>query len=387
MKYLDSYKDPRAARDLIERIREEVTRPWVILEVCGGQAHNLLRFGADRDLPDGLEIVHGPSCPVSATPARFVDRALAIAARPGTIVTATGDLLRVPGSRVGDTLLAAQSRGADIRAVYTPLDVLALARKHTEREVVGLAVGFETTATTAAAAILEAERLGLDNLSLLTSYFRLVPAIDAVLATSAIALAAVVVSGPVAAVTGLASFGELAERFDVPVIVTGPEAVDLLDAIARAVRRLERGEAGVENQYARAVRPDGNAHARASIDAVFETTGADWRGLGWIARSGLSLRSRFRRFDAGARYDEPPRAAVVTECLDGEVSAGRLKPPSCPAFGQRCTPAHPLGAAMVSAEGPCAAYYRFRSPNEADSPVVAASTPVILLPSPALPAR
>jgi len=389
MKYLDAYKDPHAARDLLSQIRRDATRPWVILEACGGQAHNLLRFGADRDLPQNLELIHGPGCPVSVTPAGFIDQALATAARPGTIIGAPGDLLRLPGARNRDTLHAAQARGADVRLIYTPLDVLALARKHPDREVVGLAVGFETTAPTAAAAVLEAERLGLDNLALLTSYFRLVPAIEAVLASLAGRVHAVLVPGPIGAVTGLQPFSALAERFRIPVVVTGPEPVDLLDGLARAVRRLEQGDCAVENQYTRAVRPDGNPHALASIGAVFEPAAAQWRGLGVVPESGLTLRPRFQRFDAAVRYPDPAAVPFGTsECRDGDVIAGRMKPPTCPAFGTRCTPTHALGASMVSAEGVCAAYYRFRRPSDdatsANSPGASSLT---VLPTPAFPGR
>lgn len=385
MKYLDAYKDPHAARDLLSQIRRDATRPWVILEACGGQAHNLLRFGADRDLPQTLELIHGPGCPVSVTPAGFVDQALAIAARPGTIIGAPGDLLRVPGARNRDTLHAAQARGADVRLIYTPLDVLALARKQPDREVVGLAVGFETTAPTAAAAVLEAERLGLDNLALLISYFRLVPAIEAVLTSHPSRIHAVLVPGPLGAVMGLQPFSALAERFRIPVVVTGPEPVDLLDGLARAVRRLEQGDYAVENQYTRAVRPDGNPHAQVSIDAVFEPTAAHWRGLGVVPASGLTLRPRFRRFDAAVRYPAAAGSFGASECRDGDVIAGRVKPSACPAFGTCCTATHALGASMVSAEGVCAAYYRFRRPaNDAATASPAASS-LTVLPAPAFP--
>jgi hydrogenase expression/formation protein HypD len=386
MKYLDAYRDPHAARELLDEIRQAVTRPWVVLDVCGGQAHNLLRIGADRDLPEGLELVHGPGCPVSATPAGFVDRALALAARPGAIVGAPGELLRVPGARGHETLQAAQARGADVRVVYSPLDALALARKHPDREVIGLAVGFETTAPTAAAAVLEAERLGLDNLALLTSYLRLAPAVEALWAAPGNRARAVLAPGPVAAVTGLGPFAPLVERFGATVVVVGPGPVDLLDGLARAVRRLERGEPAVENQYARAVRPDGNPQAQATIAAVFEPTAARWRGLGLVAASGLTLRPHFHRFDASARYpearDDAP-AVPSSECGDGDVVAGRCAPAGCPAFGTRCTPAHPLGASMVAAEGTCAAYYRFRRPVDPNATPSPGTVPV--LPEPAYP--
>lgn len=370
MKYLDAYRDQHAARTLVDEIRQATTGPWAVLEVCGGQAHNLMRFGTDRDLPDGLELIHGPGCPVSATPAEFIDRALSLARRPGLIVGTPGDLLRVPGKQGRDSLHAARGGGADVRVVYSPLDALALARKHPDRQVVVLAVGFETTAPAAAAAVLEADRLGLDNLTLLTSYFRLRPALEAILSGPDNRARAVLASGPVCAVTGSREYEPLAERFRVPVVVTGPEPSDFLDALARAGRQLGRGAAVVENQYARAVRADGNPQARASIDAVFEAADACWHGLGRLADSGLSLRERFRRFDASSRF--PDAAFPRPEsggCLDGEILTGRLKPFECPAFGTSCTPDHPLGASMVVAEGTCAAYYRFRrSPEDPPAP-------------------
>lgn len=361
MKYLDAYRDPSAARALLDQIGRAAGRPWSLLEVCGGQAHNLVRFGIDRDLPRGLGVIHGPGCPVCALPAATVDRAVAVAGLPGVIVAAPGDLLRVPGGDGRATLLAARGRGADVRAVYSPLDALGLARKHPDREVVVVAAGFETTAPAAAAAVVEAERLGLDNLSLLTAFFRLAPAVARLLADPDDRPDAVLAAGPVCAVTGWREYAPLAERFRTPVVVTGPEPLDLLDAIARAVGQLQAGTHAVENQYDRAVRPDGNPQARAAVAAAFEPTDADWRGLGTIPGSGLALRERFRRFDAFARYPDaarPPRPPA--DCPDAALISGRLKPLGCPCFGTRCTPEHPLGPFMVSAEGVCAAYHRYR---------------------------
>ena len=385
MKYLDADRDPRAARALLDRLRESATRPWTVLELCGGQAQNLARLGADRGWPGRIEIVHGPGCPVSATPAPTIDRALALATRPGLIVCASADLLRVPGS-VG-SLQEARDRGAEVRTVYSPLDALAMARKHPDRDVVMLAVGFETTAPAAAAAVLEADRLGLENLSLLTSFFRASVAVEAMLAGPGRRARAVLAPGPACAVTGFRDYEPIAERYRVPVVVTGPEPVDLLDALGRAVGRLEAGTYGVENQYARAVRPDGQPQALAAIAAVFAEADADWRGLGRLRGSGLALRDRFRRFDARARYPGPPESGAraprpdADECLDGDVLAGRIKPGACPAFGVRCTPDRPLGAGMASPEGVCAAYHRHRRPQgNAD-----AEPTTVVLPAPAVP--
>jgi hydrogenase expression/formation protein HypD len=297
-------------------------------------------------------------------------------------------MIRVPGSRQGQTLAAARSRGAEIREVYSPLDALALARKQPDREVIGLAVGFETTAPATAAAVREAERLGLENLTFLTSFYRLAAGIQSLLASSRNGAAAVLVSGPVAAVTGLRPFVALAEQFRVPVIVTGPGPVDLLDALARAVEQLEAGGCTLQNQYTRAVRPEGNPQALASMASVFETGDALWRGLGMIPESGLTFRSQFRRFDARARFAHSPTAPLETsECCDGDVIAGRMKPVVCSAFGTRCTPTAPLGASMASAEGTCAAYFRFRQlPEVASRAAHPATSPSLAnVPAPAIP--
>ena len=375
MKYLDANRDPRAARELMDEIRRTLTRPRTLLEVCGGQAQNLIRFASDRSLPEGLEVLHGPGCPVSAFPTALIARALAVADEPDVIVCTPGDLLRVPAGR--DSLQAAKARGGDVRMVYSPLDALALARKNPGCRVVSLALGYETTAPAAAAAVTEADRLGLENFSLLSGFFRQVPVVEAVLAGSPRARA-VLVSGSVCAVTGIRVYEPLAEKFGVPVIVTGPEPADLLEGVLRALRQLERGGHEVENQYSRAVRPEGNPQALASIGRVFEASDAYWRGFGRLPFSGLALRSAYRQFDATERF---PSAGSVfhesTECRDGEVLSGRIKPASCPAFGCRCTPEHPLGASMVSAEGPCSASYRYRRQTETPTP-----TP-ILVPLPA----
>ena len=376
MKYLDAYRDPRATRDLLDEIRRTLTRPRTLLEVCGGQAQNLIRLVMDQSLPEGLEVVHGPGCPVSAFPTDLIARAVILASQAEVILCTPGDLLRVPAGR--DTLELARGRGGDVRIVYSPLDALALARKHPSRSVIVLAVGYETTAPAAAAAVMEADRSGLENFTLLPGLFRHVPVVEALLAGAPGRLRGVLVSGPVCAVTGFRGYVSLAEKFGVPIVVTGPEPVDLLEGILRAVRQLERGTHEVENQYARAVRIDGNPQAISSIDAVFEASDSGWRGLGRLARSRLVLRETFRQFDAAWRF--PSSNATLfesSECRDGDVLSGRIKSNACPAFGTRCTPEHPLGAAMVSAEGPCSAYFRYRRP--AEGPAVA--SPLIVLPS------
>jgi len=383
MKYLDADRNPRAAWAFLQQTVRAATRPWALLEACGGRAQNLARFEAEDALPAGLKLIHGPGCPVCAAPPETFDRASALAGRPGVILCAPSDLMRVPGRR--DSLMAARSRGGDVREVYTPLDALALARQNPGREVVVLAVGYETTAPAAAAAVREADRLGLDNFALMGAFRRQATAVEAALDSAGGRAQGVLVAGPVCAVTGFRAYEPIAAKFRVPVVITGPEPADLLDAIARAVRQLEAGTHEVENQYARAVRPEGNPHAGTAIAAVFETADADWPGLGQLTDSALVLREPFRRFDAADRYGPwPPVRPTVAgqECRDGEVFAGRIAPASCPAFGISCTTGHPLGTGMASPEGACQASYRYRRQSGPAAPL-----PVALIsgPSQALP--
>jgi hydrogenase expression/formation protein HypD len=332
------------------------------MEVCGGQTHNLMKFGIDRALPEEVELVHGPGCPVCVTPLETLDRAMTIAASPGVIFATFGDMLRVPGSH--ENLFQVRARGGDVRIVYSPLDAVNLACSNSGRQVVFLAVGFETTAPTAAGAVLEADRRRLDNFSVLVSHVRVPPAMEAILGSPGNRVQAFLAAGHVCTVMGYEEYHALAARYHVPIVVTGFEPVDLLEGIWRAVRQLEHGKAEVENQYARVVRPGGNTAARAAIDTVFETVDYPWRGIGPIPASGMALKGRYRRFDARERFpDEGKPSLESAECRSGEVLAGRLKPSDCAAFGIRCSPEHPLGATMVSAEGACAAYYRYRRPQ------------------------
>jgi hydrogenase expression/formation protein HypD len=359
MKYLDEYRDADTARALLARIKSAATRPWTLMEVCGGQTHNLMKFGIDRALPQGIELVHGPGCPVCVTPLETLDRAMEIAGRPGVIFATFGDMLRVPGSR--ETLFHVKARGGDVRVVYSPLDALKMAIAHPDREVVFLAVGFETTAPTAAALVREGHRRNLGNLSLLVSHVRVPPAMEAILAAPGNRVQAFLAAGHVCTIMGTEEYGPIAARFNVPVVVAGFEPVDLLEGILRAVKQLESGRAEVENAYARAVRPEGNASALAALDEVFEVIDMPWRGIGVVPRSGLGLRPEYARFDARLRFksDLPP-SLEPEECQSGLVLAGRLEPDACPMFATVCTPDRPLGATMVSAEGACAAYYRYR---------------------------
>ncbi len=356
MKYLDEYRDPELARGLLDRIRRTLTRPWVVMEICGGQTHAIVRYGIDRLLPEGLELVHGPGCPVCVTALETIDRAHAIAARPGVVFTSFGDMLRVPGSR--EDLLSIKARGADIRVVYSPLDAVRIAREEPSRSVVFFGIGFETTAPANAMALREAKRLGVSNFSMLASHVLTPPAIASIVQARDNRVQAFLGPGHVCAVTGWRAYESLAARYRTPIVITGFEPVDLLEGILMCVRQLEQGGAVVENQYARGVVREGNRVARDLVDEVFEVTDRKWRGIGSIPKSGLRIRWEYREHDADRIYEV--RDIVTHErasCISGLVLRGRKKPCDCPAFGVECTPATPLGATMVSAEGACAAYY------------------------------
>jgi hydrogenase expression/formation protein HypD len=358
MKYLTEYQDAGLARALIERIRKAATRRWVVMEVCGGQTHTIVRQGIDRLLEDRVEMIHGPGCPVCVTPLEQIDRAIALAARPGVVFTSFGDMLRVPGSS-GD-LLRVRAAGGDVRVVYSPLDAVELARRHPDREVVFFAVGFETTAPATAMALWRALELGLENFSLLVSHVTVPSALVAILESPDNRVQAFLAAGHVCAIMGWWEYEPLAASYRVPIVVTGFEPLDLLQGILMAVRQLEQGRHQVENQYARSVRRKGNRGAQALMRRLFVPVDRPWRGLGVIPGGGLGLREEFARFDAERRFGlAGTRATEPAECRAGDVLRGLLKPPRCPAFGTTCTPEHPLGAPMVSSEGACAAYYRY----------------------------
>ena len=359
MKYLDEFRDPAAARRTAEAIARVATRPWTIMEICGGQTHSIVRHGIDLMLPEGITLLHGPGCPVCVTPAGLIDVAAAIAERPEVTLCSFGDMLRVPGVR--GSLLAARARGADIRMVYSPLDALAIARDQPQRQVVFFAVGFETTAPTTALAVLQAERDGIANFSLLCAHVLVPPAIAALLSDPDNAVQGFLAAGHVCTVMGTTEYAPLAHHFHVPIVVTGFEPLDLLQGLLLCIAQLEQGRAEVENQYSRSVRAEGNETAQAMIRRVFAITPRRWRGFGEIAASGLRLSPAYARFDAQARF---PGVALpeepAGECISGDILRGLRKPTDCPAFGTRCTPDSPLGATMVSSEGACAAYYRYR---------------------------
>ncbi|NJC72451.1 hydrogenase formation protein HypD [Planosporangium thailandense] len=356
MKYLDEYRDPVLARRLLADLAAAAGHPWTIMEVCGGQTHTIVRQGIDELLPAGIHMIHGPGCPVCVTPLETVDKALAIAARPGVVFASYGDMLRVPGSQ-GD-LLGVKARGGDVRAVYSPLDAVRLAAACPDRQVVFFAVGFETTAPANAMAVLHAARAGLDNFSVLVSHVLVPPAITAILDAPDNEVQAFLAAGHVCAIMGWTEYEPIAARYRVPIVVTGFEPLDLLEGILMAVRQLEDGRAEVENQYARAVRRTGNTAAQAAMREVFTVASRTWRGIGPIPASGLALAAAYARFDAERRFGV---GAVTTrehpECIAGEILRGTRLPTDCLAYGVECTPRHPLGAPMVSSEGTCAAFY------------------------------
>jgi hydrogenase expression/formation protein HypD len=358
MKYLDEYRNPEVVAGLARRIHEVTTRPWVLMEVCGGQTHSIVRYGLDRMLPAGVELVHGPGCPVCVTALETIDRAHALAARRDVILASFGDMLRVPGTR-GD-LMSAKARGADVRVVYSPLDALQLARDNPNRQVVFFGVGFETTAPANALAVYQAKREGLANFAMLVSHVLVPPAMSAILEAPDNRVQAFLGPGHVCAVVGYEDYEALTARHKTPIVITGFEPVDLLEGVLMAVQQLESGRATVENQYVRTVVREGNPNARRLLDEVFEVTDRKWRGIGTIPRSGFRLREAYRAHDAERLFallevvaEEP------SQCMSGLVLRGQKKPSDCPAFGGECTPRTPLGATMVSAEGACAAYYQY----------------------------
>jgi hydrogenase expression/formation protein HypD len=380
VKYLEEFADPRIARRLLDDIHALTTRPWALMEVCGGQTHSILRHGIDQLLPDGIDLIHGPGCPVCVTPLETIDKALEIASRPEVIFCSFGDMLRVPGS--DRDLFQVRSAGGDVRVVYSPLDALTVARDNPDREVVFFGIGFETTAPPNAMAVVQAERLGLGNFSMLVSHVLVPPAIEAIMTSPASRVQAFLAAGHVCSVMGTGQYIPLARRHRVPIVVTGFEPLDILEGIRRAVAQLEDGRHEVENAYPRAVPDEGNAAARTMLAAVFEITDRAWRGIGTIPGSGWRLSERFRAFDAEHRFGVGDIATrEPARCRAGEVLQGLLTPPECEAFGTECTPRTPLGATMVSSEGACAAYYLYRrigttpvGPAQAGDPVGPART-------------
>jgi hydrogenase expression/formation protein HypD len=359
MKYVDEYRDPAIAQALVGRIRTQVTKPWVLMEVCGGQTHTLMRYGMDDLLPKNVEMVHGPGCPVCVTPLEVVDKAIHIASQPDVIFVSYGDMLRVPGS--SSDLFQVKAGGGDVRIAYSPLDALKIARTNPAKKVVFFGVGFETTAPANAMAVFQAKREGLANFSMIVSHVLVPPAMRLILTSASNRVQGFLAPGHVCTVMGYEEYEELVKEFRVPIVVTGFEPLDLLEGISMLVAQLEEGRADVENQYVRSVNLEGNRAAQKLMFEVFEIGDRKWRGIGEIPLSGYRLKEEYAAFDAerifgvGGMTAEEPK-----ECMSALVLQGLMKPVECPAFGVRCTPSTPLGAPMVSAEGACAAYYQYR---------------------------
>jgi len=360
MKYLDEYRNAETVRRLADAIAKAVTQPWVLMEICGGQTHAIVRYGLDSLLPPQLSLIHGPGCPVCVTPTAIIDKAIALARRPETILCSFGDMLRVPGSR-GD-LFKAKSEGGDVRIVYSPMEALALAKEAPDREVVFFAVGFETTAPANAMAVYQAKAQGVENFSILCSHVLVPPAIEALMSAPDNRVQGFLAAGHVCTIMGSSEYQPIATKYRIPIVITGFEPVDILQGILLCVKQLEEGRCEVENQYLRSVKDEGNAMAQNLIGQVFRIIPREWRGLGTIPASGWGLASEFAAFDAERKFEFGNGPSPDNEqCLSGLVLQGRLQPDECPHFGNACKPEHPLGATMVSSEGACAAYYRYRT--------------------------
>ncbi len=359
MKYLDEYRDAELVHKGLEEIGRTVTRPWSLMEICGGQTHSIMRHGLDELLPEGIELIHGPGCPVCVTPLELIDKAIAIASRPDVIFTSFGDMLRVPGS--DEDLFRTRAAGGDVRVVYSPLDAVKLAQQYPDKQVVFFGIGVETTAPANAMSVWQAKQLGVKNYSMLVSHVRVPPAMRAILSSPYNQVQAFLAAGHVCAVMGYWEYPPIAEEFKVPIVVTGFEPVDLVEGILKAIQQLEANRHEVENAYGRAVTKEGNKSAQDLINNVFVECDRKWRGIGTIPLSGWRLREEYADFDAEKRFAvDNINTKESPLCISGMVLQGRKKPNECPAFGTACTPEHPLGATMVSSEGACSAYYRYR---------------------------
>jgi hydrogenase expression/formation protein HypD len=358
VKFLSEYRDQKAAEQLAQAIHNKVTRPWTIMEICGGQTHTIVKSGLEDLLPREITLVHGPGCPVCVTPIELIDKSVAIAARPDVIFCSFGDMLRVPGST--KSLFDAKAEGADVRIIYSPLDALKLARTNPEKQVVFFAVGFETTAPANAMAAWQADHDGIENFSLLVSHVLVPPAMEALLSSENCVVQGFLAAGHVCTIMGFEEYFPIAKKYKVPIVVTGFEPLDILEGILMTASQLEEGRREVENQYSRAVHREGNRPAQKTIAEVFEVSPREWRGLGEIPASGFQLRGRFQKYDANRRF---PFIGVPAhespDCISGLILQGIKKPHDCPAFAVKCTPENPLGAPMVSSEGACAAYYHY----------------------------
>jgi hydrogenase expression/formation protein HypD len=363
MRFVNEYRDAVTAQQYATAIAQITTQPWTIMEICGGQTHAIVKFGIDELLPKEITLIHGPGCPVCVTPIEVLDQAIAIASLPDVIFCSFGDMLRVPGSHAD--LLTVKAQGSDIRIVYSPLDVLKIAQTNPTKQVVFFAVGFETTAPATAMLVYQAHQQGIQNISLLVSHVLVPPAMTAILSSPHNQVQGFLAAGHVCTVMGYHEYEAIAQTYQVPIVVTGFEPVDILQGVYLCIKQLEQGRAQVENQYARSVRQSGNEIAQQLMHQVFAIVPRQWRGIGEIPQSGLGLRDAYANFDAAKRFQVPhPVAMESTECISGMILQGVKKPRDCSAFGTRCTPEHPLGAPMVSSEGACAAYYRYRITND-----------------------
>ncbi|RHJ87692.1 hydrogenase formation protein HypD [Parabacteroides sp. AM08-6] len=359
MKYVDEYRNKEQVQSLVRAIRKIVTHPWHIMEICGGQTHSIARYRLEEMLPEKVKLLHGPGCPVCVTPIEIIDQALELAKRPDVILASFGDMMRVPGSR--EDLMQVKAHGADVRMMYSPLDAVELAGTEPDKEIVFFAIGFETTAPVHMMALKEAQRRGLTNFSLLTSLFTVPPAIEAILSDPECKVNGFLTAGHVCAVTGNKEYYRLAEKYKTPMVVTGFEPVDLLYGIYRCLLQLETGTYTVENTYKRAVPENGNPAARNLINEILEPCDQEWRGIGIIPNSGLQIRQTFDRYSSRTKFNfHPDKKDIVSECIAGKIMRGTKQTTDCPFFGTRCTPEHPFGAPMVSTEGVCAAYYKYR---------------------------
>jgi hydrogenase expression/formation protein HypD len=369
MKYIDEYRDAEAAHRFARAIARITTKHWTLMEVCGGQTHAIIKFGVDELLPENITLLHGPGCPVCVTPVELIDKAVEISTQPNVIFTSFGDMLRVPGTKVD--LLTSKAAGGDVRMVYSPLDALKIAKENPQKEIVFFAVGFETTAPANAMAVYQAKQQNLHNFSILVSHVLVPPAIEAILSSPHNRVQGFLAAGHVCAVVGYTEYEPLAKKYQIPFVVTGFEPLDILQGIYMTVKQLEEGRAEVENQYARAVRREGNLPAQQLVDDVFTIVPRKWRGIGEIPQSGLGLRDEYEEFDAETRFGLTDYSVdESSDCISGLVLQGMKKPYECPAFGTICTPEHPLGATMVSTEGACAAYYRYRRPAVTEKPLI-----------------
>lgn len=364
MKYLSEYRDAEVVKTLVNDIKAITTRPWTIMEICGGQTHSLVKNGLLEMLPKEITMVHGPGCPVCVTPISIIDEAVILAKKPEVILCSFGDMLRVPGSE--KSLLQAKAEGADVRIVYSPLEAVKLAKENPEREVVFFAVGFETTAPANALSVIQADKSGIKNYSILASHVLVPPAMEAILSDPETTVNAFLAAGHVCTIMGIDEYFPIAEKYKVPIVVTGFEPVDLLQGIYMAVKQLEAGEAKVENQYARVVQREGNSLAREAIEKVFDISDRDWRGIGTIPHSGWEVNNRYQKYNARNKFNlQPIEERENKNCIAGEIMKGKKKPFDCPLFGKACNPEHPQGAPMVSSEGACAAYYHYSNAGEA----------------------